>query len=651
MFIGERLDGQFEVTRTLESGRYRHVYWGRDREGLPCLVRRFIPCSLDWHTLDLARQLFHRETQKLLALAQQCDRAPAYITAFERERNFYLIERPQRTLSLQERLNAEQCLPEADVVRILSDLLEVLEIAHGLDLMHGNINPTTIVQREADGRWGLRNFAAIENVSAPLADIVALPPVGTPSYMPLEQAQGHLTPDCDLYALGLTAMQMLSGLHPSELSLNGGGTLEGVHWLAQATPSERLVRVLNKATLAVRADRYTVAREMREDVGTCLSPALDSATAPILPTNAGANLRAQAITVGAGFAAAIAASVWLSTFQLGIQPRPSPIGTPPQPRTTIPPIAPSTPRPLSATPSIAANWQLHRRLTGHRGWVRSIAVSRNGKLLATGSYDRTLRLWDLGSGRLTANLSVHSGFVSGINSLAIAPNNRTIASGHLDKTIKLWDRTPPHPMQTLRGHGDAVLGVAFSPDGNRLASASADGTVRLWDWRTGRTLATIGQNGGVPLYAVAFSPDGRAIATGSRAGAVTLWDANSGQLLRQLPGHERLVRSVAFHPDGSILATSSADRSIRLWDVATGQQTAQLQGHTGPIASIAFRADGRILASGSSDKTLRLWDTANGREVGRLNVPAPIMAVQFDPIEDGPIAGGTDRVVRLWRDP
>ncbi|PNH11155.1 Vegetative incompatibility protein HET-E-1 [Tetrabaena socialis] len=154
---------------------------------------------------------------------------------------------------------------------------------------------------------------------------------------------------------------------------------------------------------------------------------------------------------------------------------------------------------------------------------------------------------------------------------------RQLASGSNDKTLRLWDTATGQCRATLEGHTDWVNSVAFSPDGRQLASGSDDKTLRLWDAATRQCTSTMGGHTDV-VTSVAFSPDGRQLASGSNDKTLRLWDTATGQCTATLEGHTDWVKSVAFSPDGRQLASGSDDKTLRLWDTATGQCTATLEG-------------------------------------------------------------------------
>jgi WD40 repeat protein/nitrous oxidase accessory protein NosD len=256
-----------------------------------------------------------------------------------------------------------------------------------------------------------------------------------------------------------------------------------------------------------------------------------------------------------------------------------------------------------------ATGSLVRTLEGHTNWVNSVAFSPDGRLLASGSSDRTIKLWEVASGSLVRTLSGHT---SDVNSVAFSPDGRLLASGSDDRTIKLWEVATGSLVRTLTGHEGSVRSVAFSPDGRLLASGSWDDTIKLWEVASGSLVRTLSGHTS-DVNSVAFSPDGRLLASGSSDRTIKLWEVASGSLVRSLSGHTDLVRSVAFSPDGRLLASGGCkggdvDDRIQLWDVSSGQRLSLFQGHTGCVNSVAFSPDGRLLASGSGDATIKLWD-------------------------------------------
>ncbi|MBP5976887.1 ribosome assembly protein 4, partial [Brasilonema sp. CT11] len=255
-------------------------------------------------------------------------------------------------------------------------------------------------------------------------------------------------------------------------------------------------------------------------------------------------------------------------------------------------------------------------LEGHSSSVNSVAFSPDGKTLASGSSDNSIKLWDVATGKQLKTLEGHS---SSVKSVAFSADGKTLASGSSDNSIKLWDVTTGKQLKTINGHSSSVNSVAFSADGKTLASGSRDNSIKLWDVTTGKLLKTINGHSS-SVNSVAFSADGKTLASGSMDNnSIKLWDVATGKQLKTLNGHSSYVNSVAFSADGKTLASGSMDNnSIKLWDVATGKQLKTLNGHS-DVQSVAFSPDGKTLASGSSDNSIKLWDVATGKQLKTLN--------------------------------
>ncbi|GHI06394.1 hypothetical protein Scel_47150 [Streptomyces cellostaticus] len=317
------------------------------------------------------------------------------------------------------------------------------------------------------------------------------------------------------------------------------------------------------------------------------------------------------------------------------------------------------------------NAPLATPLLGHTGAVYLTSFSPDGKTLATASYDRTVRLWNVADRSHPRPLGKPlTGHTSWVSSAVFSPDGHTLASAGDDGTIRLWDVTDPaHPSRLgspLTGHKGTIYLVAFSPDGRTLASASEDRTVRLWDVADPHRPKPLGVLGGhtAAVRCVAFSPDGRTLAAGSDDDTIRLWntaDPRHPEPLRTvLTGHTDIVHSVAFSPDGRTLASGSADDTIRLWNTADPAHAASigspLTGHTGPVWSVAFSPDGGRLAAASADSTASLWNVADPLSPSQVGEPlvgssGEMFALGFSPDGRTLATGSGDSKVRLWSVP
>lgn len=233
--------------------------------------------------------------------------------------------------------------------------------------------------------------------------------------------------------------------------------------------------------------------------------------------------------------------------------------------------------------------------------VYAVAFSPDGsQVAACGGVD--VLIWDTATWAQSV-LGGHRGLVL---SVAFSPDGRIMATGSADRTVKLWDARAKTELRTLGPLGDEVNAVAISPDGKTVVAAGYDDTVSLWDAGTGDLKRSLRAHTD-DVYAVAISPDGETLASGSKDTTVILWNARSGVMKKRLGGHSDSVRAVAFSPDGRMLASGGDDKLLILFDLHTGEAHQLLKGHGGGVNSVAFSADGSMLASGSDDKMVILW--------------------------------------------
>lgn len=289
-----------------------------------------------------------------------------------------------------------------------------------------------------------------------------------------------------------------------------------------------------------------------------------------------------------------------------------------------------------------------RVFEGHSNWVKSAVFSPDGKYILSGNYMdiNNLKLWDITTGKEAANFKGHTN-MGKVSSLAFSPDGRLIIYGSSD-TLRLREVSTGDEIKSFTGHSKAVTSVAFSPDGKYVLSGSEDNDIKLWEVSEGKEIKTF-RGHTDEVFSVCFSPDGKYVLSGSRDNTLKLWDISSGRVIRTFTGHSGWILSVAFSPNGKHAVSGGRDNTLKLWDISTGNELKAFRGHMQNVNSVAFSPDGKLVLSGSTDRTLKLWDISTGKEIRTFKgYSAEVLTVNLSPDGKYALSGDKNMSVNLW---
>ncbi len=600
-----------------------------------------------------------------------------------------------------------QPITQEQAVGWLLQLTEILHQVHNQQYFHRDIKPANIMLRDPSQikalgteQLTLIDFGSAREVSGTYLAKMAVGQQGTvissKGYAPPEQENGKPVPQSDFFGLGRTFVQLLTGKHP----LNFYDPLNDELRWRQAAPhiSPKLADFIDELMARLPGKRPQTTEVILQRLAEldlilhCPGKRRGSFTGSNSSNRILAKLeqwKMQLVLGGGAVLFGAVAVTQVNLYRFGL----SPLGNAgavveqsasevtrdsvPVPKDISDPsvnpsvnsaliktgqgiISRSTQpgnRQLSST--LAVNTiKLSNTLTGHSQDVRSVAVSPDGMAIASGSFDGTIKIWNLETGALIRTLTGHSDAGEMVSSVAIAPNGTLLASSSngYGGTIKIWNLSTGELIYTLVDQPSGISSIAISPDSQLLASGSEEGNIQLWKLDSGEPLGIFSGHLGT-VFSVVFSPDGKTLASGSQDGSIKLWaianqPSESGLVQtenQQLSGHVGTVFSVAFSPNGKMLASGSADNTIKLWDLSKGQEMRSFSGHAGTMFSVAFSPDGNTIAGGTLTGRIKLWNLASGELVETLSGHSRwVESIVFSPDGDRLASGSGDRTIRIW---
>jgi WD40 repeat protein/serine/threonine protein kinase len=597
-----------------------------------------------------------------------------------------------------------------------ADLCQAMAYAHNRGVIHRDIKPGNVMVGEFGETvvldWGLAKAKSEKDVHADglaktlrfmnegdeegVAKSAYGEALGTPAYMPPEQAEGRLDEvdeRADVYSLGAVLYELLTGHAPFE-----GGTMYSTLWCVMTeeprpirswepdAPPE-LVAICHRAMKRDRGHRYDSAKAIADEIDRFESGALVHTYEYRFGELFGRFVRKHK---------AIIATVAIATCIVILGGVASYLRVVHQKRLAVEAYEKETQarmdemrarqlaeresynagvllaqkhaedgfydlakRALWEAPPLLRDWEWGYVLAscnqdlftfeGHQDRIVDLAVSPDSTRFVTASWDRTARVWDIRSGTLAATLEGHE---DGITSVAFSPDGARVLTASFDGTARTWDAQNgaqlARALVVLRGHEGAVNSAAYSHDGARVITASQDKTAKVWDAQTGAQLATLeGHENNVG--SASFSPSDKQILTVSWRDRVRVWDASTYKQTGAFAVPAMKCYDAVYSPDESRILVTFMDETARVWHAKTGIGLYSLRGHSDRILRAVFSPDGSRIATASADKTARVWDARNGALAAVLEGHNdPVEDVAFSPDGTRLLTGSRDKTAKIW---
>ncbi|MHC5613140.1 MAG: protein kinase domain-containing protein [Nostoc sp.] len=644
------LRNRFRVIRVLsDEGGFGRTYLSEDVDKLNerCVIKQLAPKFQGTWSQKKAMELFAEEAQRLQDLGEH-PQIPTLLAYFEQDGCLYLVQQFINGENLLKELEQRKPYNSREIQSTLLDLLPILKFIHDRKVIHRDIKPENIIRDKTDGRLSLIDFGSSKQFTAKVQQKSGTS-IGSHGYSPLEQIRdGKAFPASDLFGLGATCFHLLTGNSPFQLWMESGYSWVS-NWreYLRSPLTPELDFVIDKLLKKDIQERYQSADEVLKDLIPkqllALPPAGKSSgkipptRAPYLPKSS--PLLRILILISALILLFGFRESWYKNFrqiQINLFSKLSQHNSSGKDDAF-----------LDQSPKITlGKVSLANTLEGHENSVLSVAISPDGKTIASSGDERTIKLWNLATGKQISSLN---GYSQQVNVVVISPDGKTLVSGSNDNTIKIWNLATRKLIRTLDGHSDSVHALAISADSETLVSGSDDNTIKIWDLATGEQIRTLTGHT-FWVRSVAISPDGLILASGSFDKTIKIWNLTKGYSIRTLEGNFQTVTAVAISPDGKTLASASRDRTIKLWNLVTGREIRTLAGHANTVTTVAFSADGKIIASGSRDRTIKLWNPATGEEIltltGHTNT---VTSVTFSPDGKTLVSGSEDNTIKIWR--
>ena len=619
------LNNRYEILEQLGRGGFGETFLAIDTR-MPsrrkCVIKQLKPddTTNTAPTPGWFKERFQREAATLEELGQNNRQIPQLYDYFSEGENFFLVQEWIEGITLSQKHQREGNLSEAQVEKILRELLPVLDYIHGRGIIHRDIKPDNIILRASDGKPVLIDFGIVKEVNNINVGSKTVS-LGTPGYMAPEQIAGHPVFSSDLYSLGLTAIFLLTGKTPQALTSdpNTGEIL----WRKDAPGlHSNLAAVIDRAVRFPPRDRFTFAEEMLTGLpgsaGREKTPVVVPPDTKILPPSRFKRwFWVIFIVITGGFSFGFGHPIikpWLD-FLFRNKPRVEELSL----------IEPSS-------------------------QINSFVLDRNGQTLVGGDEKGNIYLWEVATGKQKKTIA---GQGKAILEIAISNDQQILASSSEDGTIKVWDLKTGKERITLPNQR-GLIALALSSDGNTLVTGGKDTTVKLWNLSTGNLIETLPVE--KEVVSLAINQDASIIVSGHSGGDISFWQKQGSNPYepRIFPSiNPWTAPSVAVSADGTTAASSSCQENIRIWKDSDWKDSPLQAGSSADICLIVISEDGKIIAGRSSDETIRLWNLNTKKEIFSYSPSSPksfdsprMIALSGD---GRTVASNFDKKIQVWR--